>query len=124
MKYLASLALALAVSSATPVKRADPHGIDVSSHQPNIDWTTVNNRLLFSAYINPYFSSQYTGATKAGLIRGGYHFAHPDSSSGAAQAKYFLAHGDHGAECYGLTASAVVSWAKDFSNTYKAATDR
>ncbi|KIK73228.1 glycoside hydrolase family 25 protein, partial [Paxillus rubicundulus Ve08.2h10] len=94
-----------------------------------------------SAYISPTFNSQYTGATKAGLIRGGYHFAHPDSSSGAAQAKYFLAHGGgwsgdgitlpgaldiesnpSGAECYGLTASAMVSWVKDFSNTYKAAT--
>ncbi|KAJ7796975.1 glycoside hydrolase superfamily [Mycena olivaceomarginata] len=30
----------------------------------------------------------------AGLIRGGYHFAHPGSSSGTAQARYFLAHGD------------------------------
>ena len=44
-------------------------------------------------YTNPYFSSQYTGATNAGLIRGSYHFAHPDSSSGATQANYFLAHG-------------------------------
>ncbi|KIK75421.1 glycoside hydrolase family 25 protein [Paxillus rubicundulus Ve08.2h10] len=150
MKYLASLALALAVSSATPVKRTDPHGIDVSSYQPNIDWATVkNNGIAFAyikategtTYISPTFNSQYTGATKAGLIRGGYHFAHPDSSSGAAQAKYFLAHGGgwsgdgitlpgaldiesnpSGAECYGLTASAMVSWVKDFSNTYKAAT--
>ncbi|KIK85356.1 glycoside hydrolase family 25 protein [Paxillus rubicundulus Ve08.2h10] len=152
MKCLASLALALAVSSATPVKRADPQGIDVSSHQPNIDWTTVKkNGIAFAyikategtSYISPTFNSQYTGATKAGLIRGGYHFAHPDSSSGAAQAKYFLAHGGgwsgdgvtlpgaldieynpSGAECYGLSASAMVSWVKDFSNTYKAATGR
>lgn len=35
----------------------------------------------------------YDGATSAGLIRGGYHFAHPDESSGATQATYFLAHG-------------------------------
>ena len=48
-------------------------------------------RLL--GYINPDFSSQYTGATNAGLIRGGYHFARPDISSGATQANYFLAHG-------------------------------
>jgi len=45
------------------------------------------------AYTNPLFSSQYTGATNVGLIRGPYHFATPDTSSGAAQANYFLAHG-------------------------------
>ena len=41
MKYLASLALALAVAQATPVKRSDPLGIDVSDYQTSIDWTTV-----------------------------------------------------------------------------------
>ena len=45
------------------------------------------------AYRNPDFSSQYDGATSTGLIRGSYHFAHPDRSSGAAQANYFVAHG-------------------------------
>jgi len=30
---------------------------------------------------------------KEGLTRGAYHFARPGSSSGAAQADYFLAHG-------------------------------
>jgi len=44
-------------------------------------------------YTNPQFNSQYTGATKVGIIRGGYHFARPDKSTGAAQATYFLAHG-------------------------------
>ena len=38
-------------------------------------------------------AQNYVGATNAGLIRGGYHFAHPDESSGATQANYFLAHG-------------------------------
>ena len=45
------------------------------------------------AYKSPSFSSQYTGATKAGLIRGGYHFALPDKSSGAVQANWFASHG-------------------------------
>ena len=44
-------------------------------------------------YKNPSFSSQYTGATKAGLIRGSYHFARPDQSSGAIQANYFASNG-------------------------------
>ena len=45
------------------------------------------------AFISSSFSSQYIGATNVGLIRGAYHFAHPDSSSGATQANFFLAHG-------------------------------
>jgi len=46
-----------------------------------------------SAYKSPEFNSQYTGATKVGIIRGAYHFARPDVSSGAVQARYFLANG-------------------------------
>ncbi|KAG9309495.1 glycoside hydrolase family 25 protein [Chiua virens] len=167
MKYLASLALALAVARATPVKRSDPLGIDVSDYQTDIDWTTVvDNGIQFvyikategTDYISPEFSSQYTGATDAGLIRGAYHFAHPDESTGATQADYFLANGGatllyvmllsnfllggwsadgitlpgaldieynpDGAECYGLTASEMVSWVQDFSDTYEATTGR
>ncbi|KAF9238118.1 glycoside hydrolase family 25 protein [Melanogaster broomeanus] len=152
MKFLASLALVLAVANATPVKRADPLGIDVSSYQPNIDWTTVaNNGVKFvyikategTTYISPQFSPQYTGATNAGLIRGAYHFAHPDSSSGATQATYFHSHGGgwsadgitlpgaldieynpSGSECYGLSASAMVSWIQSFSSTYHSLTTR
>ena len=45
------------------------------------------------AYLDPEFSNNYVAATNAGIIRGGYHFAHPDVSSGATQAQYFLAHG-------------------------------
>ncbi|KAL7277597.1 glycoside hydrolase family 25 protein [Trametes coccinea BRFM310] len=147
---LLAIAVAVASASPTPEKRANPKGIDVSAYQPNINWSTVKANGISFAYIkategttytNPDFSSQYTGATNAGLIRGGYHFAHPDSSSGATQAKYFLAHGGgwtsdgitlpgaldieynpSGAECYGLSASAMVSWIKDFSNTYHSST--
>lgn len=80
-----------------------------------------------TTYIDSSFSSHYSGATTAGLIRGGYHFAHPDASTGAAQATFFLAHGGgwsndgktlpgmldieynpNGATCYGLSASAMV----------------
>ncbi|KAG1728167.1 glycoside hydrolase family 25 protein [Suillus paluster] len=151
MKYLAILTLA-ALASATPEKRATPLGIDVSSYQPDVDWTTVkNNGVSFvyikategTDYISPSFSNQYIGATDAGLIRGGYHFAHPDLSTGATQADYFLANGGgwsadgitlpgaldieynpSGSECYGLTTSQMVSWIQSFSNTYEAATSR
>lgn len=127
-------------------------GFDISGYQPNVNFSTAKaNGAQFviikategTTYTSPSFSSQYTGATNAGLIRGAYHFAHPDSSSGATQANYFLAHGGgwsadgitlpgmldieynpNGATCYGLSASAMVSWIKDFSDTYHAKTSR
>ncbi|KAJ7359697.1 glycoside hydrolase family 25 protein [Mycena albidolilacea] len=133
-------------------ERAQPQGIDVSHFQATVDWASVKAAGVSFVYIkategttfqDPTFSSKYSGATTAGLIRGGYHFAHPDTSSGATQAKYFLAHGGgwsadgrtlpgaldieynpSGAECYGLSASAMVSWISDFSSTYHAATTR
>lgn len=122
MKFLISIALAIAIVTAVPLdeRATQPQGIDVSDFQPTVNWATVKaNGLSFvfikategtskiirnivaphswhyhsSAYTSPAFSSQYTGATNAGFIRGAYHFAHPDSSSGAVQAKYFLANG-------------------------------
>ena len=102
---LASLLSVCTVALASPVElegRANPQGIDVSGYQPSINWSTVKgNGVTFAfikategtGYTNPSFSSQYTGATNAGIIRGGYHFARPDVSSGATQANYFLANG-------------------------------
>ncbi|KAI0716374.1 glycoside hydrolase family 25 protein [Earliella scabrosa] len=146
-----ALAAVFAASTASPTleKRAAPKGIDISHYQGSVNFNTVKaNGLSFvyikategTTYTDPTFSEHYNGATKAGLIRGGYHFAHPDLSSGATQAKFFLAHGggwssdgitlpgaldiEYGpsAECYGLSASAMVSWIRDFSNTYHSST--
>ncbi|TBU36833.1 glycoside hydrolase family 25 protein [Dichomitus squalens] len=155
MKFATASVFVLVATAATalPVlqKRANPKGIDISSYQGTVNFNTVKaNGIISFVYIkategttfrDPNFSSHYEGATNAGLIRGGYHFAHPDSSSGATQAKYFLAHGGgwssdgitlpgaldieynpSGAECYGLSASEMVSWIKDFSNTYHSST--
>ncbi|KAF8650930.1 hypothetical protein AX16_005028 [Volvariella volvacea WC 439] len=169
MKLLPILALALTLVSASPVAvdpavepakeestevgiEAQPYGIDVSSWQGNVDWNYAKSQGVSFAFIkategtgykNPYFSSQYTGATNVGIIRGGYHFALPDRSSGAAQATYFLSNGGgwsadgitlpgaldieynpYGATCYGLTQAAMVSWIRDFSNTYFSRTGR
>lgn len=89
------------------------------------------------------FSTQYDGATAAGLIRGAYHFAQPAESSGAAQAKYFASNGGgwsddgitlpgaldieynpSGDTCFGLSASAMVDWIEDFVTTYESETGR
>ncbi len=147
---LATLAAAvLGASLATPAQAATyVNGMDVSGYQGNVAWQTAyNNGARFAyvkategtSYINPYFSQQYNGSYNVGMIRGAYHFAHPNSSSGATQANYFASHGGgwsadgktlppaldieynpSGATCYGLSQSSMVSWIRDFSNTIKA----
>ncbi|KAH9022153.1 glycoside hydrolase family 25 protein [Lactarius hengduanensis] len=122
------------------VKRADPEGIDAPlAGGPQLEHDQVRRRhvrvhqgdrghklsanpsLLHEpcAFIDPNFSSNYAGATNAG-------------------ANYFLAHGggwsgdgitlpgaiDLEAGCYGLTHAQMVTWIKDFSNTYHSKTTR
>ncbi|MFG1626994.1 lysozyme [Kribbella sp. NPDC049227] len=131
---------------------ASVEGIDVSSHQGNVNWASqwsAGKRFAYvkategNYYTNPYFAQQYNGSYNVGMIRGAYHFATPNDSSGANQATYFLAHGGgwsrdgktlpgaldieynpYGATCYGLSAAAMVNWIRDFLNTYKARTGR
>jgi beta-glucosidase-like glycosyl hydrolase len=118
-------------------------GMDVSSAQGNVGWQAAyNNGARFSyvkategaSYVNPYFAQQYNGSYNVGMIRGAYHYAHLSSSSGAAQADYFLAHGGGwsgdgrtlppalvlqpgaSATCYGLTPAAALSWIRSFSD--------
>jgi GH25 family lysozyme M1 (1,4-beta-N-acetylmuramidase) len=120
-------------------------GIDVSAYQGNINWGAIARYLDFSYtkategtyYTNPDFYNQYEGPYDNHLIRGSYHFAIPNNSSGEAQAEYFLAHGGgwsgdgwtlpgaldieynpYGSECYGLTQSQMVSWIWNFVNEY------
>jgi GH25 family lysozyme M1 (1,4-beta-N-acetylmuramidase) len=149
-----TLAALTLLSSALVGVSASLSGLDVSSYQGNVNWAaqaSAGAKFAYikategTGYINPYFTQQYNGAYNAGLIRGSYHFAHPDLSSGATQAKYFIAHGGgwsadgktlpgaldieynpnpNGATCYGLSQSAMVSWIQDFSNTYHASTGR
>jgi GH25 family lysozyme M1 (1,4-beta-N-acetylmuramidase) len=131
---------------------AGVEGVDVSSHQGNVNWSSLWSSGVKFAYVkategtsyrNPYFTQQYNGSYNIGMIRGAYHFALPNNSSGAAQANYFADHGGgwskdgktlpgvldieynpYGATCYGLSQSAMVNWIKDFTNTYKARTGR
>ena len=127
-------------------------GMDVSSYQGNVDWTTAYSKGARFAYIkategtyyqNSYFAQQYNGSYNVGMIRGSYHFANPSDSSGATQAQYFVAHGGgwsadgktlpgaldiewdpYGSDCYGLSQSAMVSWINDFVTTYHSLTTR
>ena len=126
---------------------AYPEGIDVSHYQGSINWSSVKAAGIQFAYIkategttytDPNFSANYLNAYNAKVIRGAYHFAHPDLSSGATQATYFATHGgawsadnltlpgmlDLEGGCYGLSAASMQSWILDFYNTYKAKTSR
>ena len=67
-------------------------GMDVSSHQQNVDWASAyaaGSRFAYvkategGYYTNPYFAQQYNGSARVGMVRGAYHFANPRTSSGA-----------------------------------------
>ena len=83
-------------------------GIDVSSHQPQINWATVaaiNDFAIVKAtggttYQNPKYRAQIGGARNAGLVVGHYHFAfeaslHTMPGAGPeAEADFFLSKAD------------------------------
>jgi len=127
-------------------------GMDVASHQGNVDWNYwwgQGMRFVYAkategtSYQNPYFAQQYNGSYQVGMIRGAYHFALPDRSSGRDQANYFVDHGGgwsddgrtlpgaldieynpYGATCYGKSASGMAAWIHDFADTYHSRTGR
>lgn len=127
-------------------------GMDVSSHQGNVDWQSWWNQGMKFAYVkategtgytNPYFAQQYNGSYNVGMLRGAYHFGVPDDSSGAAQATFFVNNGGgwsadgktlpgvldieynpYGDRCYGLSQAEMRAWIRDFTRTYKARTGR
>lgn len=129
-----------------------PGGFDVSGHQGAVDWpTAAAGGATFSyvkatestTYLNPYFEQQYDGAYQAGLIRGAYHFATPDTSDGVTQANYFVDHGGawsadgktlppaidleynpYGDTCYGMTPPVLVAWVHAFVNQVRTRTGR
>jgi GH25 family lysozyme M1 (1,4-beta-N-acetylmuramidase) len=150
---LGTVALSVAaLVSAQSASASVVLGMDVSSYQGNVNWSTAYaNGARFAyvkategtGYTNPYFAQQYNGSYNVGMIRGAYHFARPDVSSGATQADYFVAHGGgwsgdgktlpgaldieynpYGATCYGLSQASMVSWIRAFSNEYYARTTR
>ena len=127
-------------------------GIDVSSWQGRVDWAAQWNagkRFAYvkategSTYTSPTFGHQYTGSYAQGMIRGAYHFALPNSSSGTTQANHFVDHGGgwsadgktlpgaldmewnpYGDTCYGKTQAQMRTWVNDFLNRYRSRTGR
>jgi GH25 family lysozyme M1 (1,4-beta-N-acetylmuramidase) len=127
-------------------------GLDVSAYQPRVDWARVSAagaRFAYikategTAYTNPRFGQQYEGAGRASLIRGAYHFALPNRSSGRVQADFFVSHGGgwsrdgrtlppmldmeynpYGPTCYGLSTVAMADWVRAFGAELHARTGR
>ena len=117
-----------------------------------IDWSQVaHSGIQFAAikategsyYVNPFYAADLAGARAAGLAVIGYAFANPKPKCGTAagQAQYLVSHAAGGAggrvpplmldieynpyqggECYGLTASAMVTWIRQFEARIKART--
>lgn len=125
-------------------------GVDVSAYQhprgAGIDWAKVAAAgYTFAAikategnsYLNPYYFSDVAAARAAGLYVTAYHFALPDMSGGASQARAFVANSGYRAgtgilppeldieynpaardpspvagdsSCYGLSPAQLVSW--------------
>lgn len=128
-------------------------GIDVSGHQGNVDWAAYwaqGKRFAYVKategvdFINPYYGQQYGGSADVGMKRGAYHFALPNDSTGAVQAKYFVDNGGGwtsdgktlpgavdlewnpyaGGDCYGKTKAQLVTWIDEFVDAYRTHTGR
>ncbi|MFI7387709.1 lysozyme [Streptomyces sp. NPDC049813] len=151
---LAVLTLGGSVLAELPAQAAaKPRGHDVSSHQKNVDWRKAKSKGARFVYVkatestnykNPYFTQQYNGARRVGIIRGAYHFALPNKSSGKAQASYFVRNGGGWTrdgwtlppaldieynpyskkKCYGLSKARTVAWIKSFSDEVRRRTGR
>lgn len=146
-----SLASATSPTSAASLGQTVA-GVDVSSYQSRVDWPGLwasGHRFAWVkategvTYVSPTYAAQRSGALAVGMLVGGYHYARPASSGGAAQARHFLAHGGGwtpdgrtlpGAldlepatttdPCHGLTVPEFVGWVEDFVRTYRAAIGR
>ncbi len=148
----AVLAGPIVTARAADAAPARVEGIDVSHYQGTINWTAARRAGMQFAYIkategttytDSAFGRNYVGAYRAGVIRGAYHFALPNRSSGATQADFLLHHGGawsadgrtlpaaldieynpYGSTCYGLSRAAMVAWIRSFLDRYHARTTR
>ena len=81
-----------------PIPAGGVSGIDVSHYQAVVEWTTVAGGGDYFAFAkasegvlvgDQYFLDHWSGMKAAGMLRGAYHFFHPNAD-GQAQADNFL----------------------------------
>jgi GH25 family lysozyme M1 (1,4-beta-N-acetylmuramidase) len=126
-------------------------GFDVSHYQGTVNWAGAYANGARFAYMkategttfkDPNFNANYPNSYYAGFIRGAYHFATPNTSTGAAQADYFVANGggwskdgktlppmldiEYGSSstCWGLSQASMRTWISSFVNEVHARTTR
>ncbi|PWH05722.1 lysozyme [Brachybacterium endophyticum] len=143
--------LASAPASAASIPAGIP-GQDVSTYQGSVDWAAqkaAGSRYVFikategATWRSSTFNQQYRSATSAGLIRGAYHFARPDSGDPEGQCEAFL-NGGGGWSAdgqtlpglldmeavsgvpndFGLSQQQLRDWISGFIAAYKAETGR
>ncbi len=142
---VAATAAGLLVGASPASAATTVRGMDVSHYQGTVNWASNYSKGARFAYIkategtsytDSQFNRNYTNSYNQGFIRGAYHFARPNLSSGSSQAQFFSNHGGgwsgdgktlppaldieynpySGGTCYGKSHSAMVSWIKSFSN--------
>ncbi len=73
-------------------------GVDVSHYQGAVDWNAVRGAGMSFAFakateglntVDAMFSTNWPAMSAAGLVRGAYHFFHPEEDAGS-QAEHFL----------------------------------
>ena len=140
LRKLTSLFIIVSGLASMSVHAAEVQGFDISNWQSKVDFKAAYSSgarfVMIKAtegtdFIDKRFSGHYEGATDAGLIRGGYHFAHPDLSA-PEQVDFFLKHGGGWSKdgitlpgmldlenskghptCWGISKSEMVSWIKE-----------
>ncbi|KAF3395494.1 N,O-diacetylmuramidase [Talaromyces pinophilus] len=146
IRYLLSLSFFSLAAQATV------QGFDISHYQSSLDFAAAYSSGARFVIIkasegitvqDALYSQHVAGAKAAGLIYGAYHFARPGSSTGTAEASYFLENGGSwtsggsnlpgmldlennpsGTQCYGLSTSDMITWIGEFVNTYQSSTGR
>ncbi|RBA11791.1 lysozyme [Fusarium proliferatum] len=131
---------------------ATVQGFDISHYQSSVDFGAAYSQGARFVIIkasegttvqDTLYSQHVAGAKAAGLLYGAYHFARPGSSTGTAEASYFLENGGSwtsgggnlpgmldlennpsGAQCYGLSTSEIITWIGQFVDTYLSSTGR
>src|SRR5690625_2765986 len=97
-----ALSAGTAAAIAPAAQAAGLYGQDVSGWQGRVDWAAqaaAGSRFSYvkategRSYRSPDFDHQYIGAGEAGLVRGGYHFARPDSGDPEEQVEFFVNNG-------------------------------
>lgn len=153
--FAGSRPVAAAATTTAAVPSCNPcSGVDVSQFQGAVNWNSWKASGRVFAYIratdgtsiiDSEFSTNYTAAYRAGIIRGAYTFADPRQAGGAAEADFFVAHGGRwsadgltlpgaldfetgttvgSSECWGMSAAQIESWVRAFADEYHARTTR